>query len=287
MRKTTAPHDGLGSHHFGFEGRLHLPSLQQLPVDALEEGMQTDVAHNSQSACWLSLKQLPGNESFIKDTRRRRTRKKASICCSPDPFQQVLGLLVDPARIMGRVHADGLKQLVLIVSVERWLTDQHLIQQDSKGPPVHGEGILLTQQDLSPKTSMTSETHQHNPAAQMDIWKQVSTSTVTVLPREQYSPGFHRTSWRGSPQTRSPCTCQSQRSLYDPRDLAWRCLTSNPCTHNKWDNHQSRTEGEEEECIMFKLQTGQNGRLSGWIRATGLVFVILKMFLLLQNWRLL
>lgn len=84
----------------------------------------------------------------------RKKKQNCSICCSPDPFQQVLGLLVDPARIMGRVHADGLKQLVLIVSVERRLTNQHLIQQDSKGPPVHGEGILLTQQDLSPKTSL-------------------------------------------------------------------------------------------------------------------------------------
>lgn len=85
--------------------------------------------------------------------RHKKKKMVACICYGTDPFQQILGLLVDPTRIMGRVHADGLKQLVLIVSVERRLTNQHLIQQDSKGPPVHGEGILLTKQDLSTRTS--------------------------------------------------------------------------------------------------------------------------------------
>lgn len=46
-----------------------------------------------------------------------------------DPLEQVLGLLADPARIVGSVHADGLKQLILIISVERRLTNQHFIQQ--------------------------------------------------------------------------------------------------------------------------------------------------------------
>lgn len=73
MHNTTAPRDGLGSHHFGFEGRLHLPLLQQLPVDALEEGMQTDVAHNSQSARGISLKQLPESKSFIKAQKVKKT----------------------------------------------------------------------------------------------------------------------------------------------------------------------------------------------------------------------
>lgn len=62
----------------------------------------------------------------------------------PDPFQQVLDLLVDPAGIMGSVHADRLKQLILVISMERRLPNQHLIQQDSKRPPVDGEGILLS-----------------------------------------------------------------------------------------------------------------------------------------------
>lgn len=143
---------------------------------------------------------------------------------------------------MGRVHADRLKQLVLVVSVERRLTNEHLIQQDSKGPPVHGEGILLPQQDLSPKTSLSSETHQHPLLGTTKLleWTFGSSaaSTSAVLPQERYSPEFRRTSWHRSPQTRSPCTCQSQRSLYDPRDPASRCLTSNPCQHNNKDEEE-------------------------------------------------
>lgn len=49
-----------------------------------------------------------------------------------DPLKQVLGLLVDPSRIVGSVHSDGLKQLVLIISMERRLTNQHFIQQHPK-----------------------------------------------------------------------------------------------------------------------------------------------------------
>lgn len=68
--------------------------------------------------------------------------------CDIDPLNQVLGLLVDPARVMGSIHADGLEQLILIISVERWLTNQHFIQQHSEWPPVNGEGVFLSQQDL-------------------------------------------------------------------------------------------------------------------------------------------
>lgn len=65
-----------------------------------------------------------------------------------DPLHQVLGFLGDPARVVGRVCTDRLKQLVLIITMEGGLANQHLVQQHSKRPPVHREGVLLTQQDL-------------------------------------------------------------------------------------------------------------------------------------------
>lgn len=34
------------THHFRFEGRLHLSSLQSLPVYDREEGVQTNITHN-------------------------------------------------------------------------------------------------------------------------------------------------------------------------------------------------------------------------------------------------
>ena len=47
-------------------------------------------------------------------------------------FHQVLSLLGNPAGVMGRVHADGLKQLILVISMEWRLSNEHLVQQDPK-----------------------------------------------------------------------------------------------------------------------------------------------------------
>ena len=79
-------------------------------------------------------------------------------------LHEVLGLLGDPAGVMGRVHADGLKQLILVIAMERRLANQHLVQQDPKGPPVDGEGVLLSQQDLmtSSHKSSSSSPSQRN-----------------------------------------------------------------------------------------------------------------------------
>lgn len=63
-------------------------------------------------------------------------------------LQQVLSFLGDPARVVRHVHPDGLKQLILVITLERRLANQHLIHQYPKRPPVHGEGVLLSQQDL-------------------------------------------------------------------------------------------------------------------------------------------
>jgi hypothetical protein len=48
--------------------------------------------------------------------------------------------------------------------VEGRLANQHLVQQDPKGPPVDGEGVLLSQQDLmtSSHKSSSSSPSQRN-----------------------------------------------------------------------------------------------------------------------------
>lgn len=43
---------------------------------------------------------------------------------------------------MWGVHTDGLEEFVLIVTVEGGLTNEHLVEKDSKGPPVHRERVL-------------------------------------------------------------------------------------------------------------------------------------------------
>lgn len=49
------------AYHSGFEGWINLSPLQRLPVDRLKEDVFSDVPHNSQPACGVSLKQLQRN----------------------------------------------------------------------------------------------------------------------------------------------------------------------------------------------------------------------------------
>lgn len=88
----------------------------------------------------------------------------------PDSYQlqQALGLLGDPPRVVRGVRSDWLKQLILIVTLERWLTNQHFIHQHAKRPPVHWEGVLLSKQDLRLKTDSddASDINKENKAAQ-------------------------------------------------------------------------------------------------------------------------
>jgi len=67
-------------------------------------------------------------------------------------FNEALGLLGDPARVVGGVRPDGLKQLVLVVALEGRLADEHLVHQHAEGPPVHREGVLLSEEDLRGET---------------------------------------------------------------------------------------------------------------------------------------
>lgn len=52
-------------------------------------------------------------------------------------LKQALGLLGDPPRVVRGVCSDGLKQFILIIALEWRLTNQHLIHQHTKGPPVY------------------------------------------------------------------------------------------------------------------------------------------------------
>ena len=47
-----------------------------------------------------------------------------------------------------RVVQDGVEQVVLVVAMERGLTNQHLVQQHAKRPPVHRGVVAKAFQDL-------------------------------------------------------------------------------------------------------------------------------------------
>lgn len=72
-----------------------------------------------------------------------------------DPYlhQNVLCILVQPARVEGVIHTDGLEKLLFILAMERGLPNEHLIQEDTKGPPVNRGVVFLPQQYLPRKRS--------------------------------------------------------------------------------------------------------------------------------------
>ena len=67
----------------------------------------------------------------------------------------MLGLPGEEPGEVGLLIADGPEQFVLVTAVEGRLTDQHLVQEDAKGPPVHTVGVLQTFNDLGLKQKIT------------------------------------------------------------------------------------------------------------------------------------
>lgn len=67
---------------------------------------------------------------------------------STHSFQDADGLLAEPDWVEHVIVEDGLKQVVLVVSLEGGLPGHHLIHQHPQGPPVHGGAILQLLQDL-------------------------------------------------------------------------------------------------------------------------------------------
>ena len=51
------------------------------------------------------------------------------------PFADVLGLLADGLGVADCVVCDGREELLLVLTVKRGLTHQHLIQEHAIGPP--------------------------------------------------------------------------------------------------------------------------------------------------------
>lgn len=82
---------------------------------------------------------------------------------STHSFQDADGLLAEPDWVEHVIVEDGLKQVVLVVSLEGGLPGHHLIHQHPQGPPVHGGAILQLLQDLLRKwatSEPTKDSHQ-------------------------------------------------------------------------------------------------------------------------------
>lgn len=90
-----------------------------------------------------------------KQIEDNNSGRKTFVLMDGDSYlhQDVLCILVQPARVEGVIHTDGLKKLLFILPMERGLANEHLIQKDTKGPPVNRGVVLLPQQYLSTKRS--------------------------------------------------------------------------------------------------------------------------------------
>ena len=62
--------------------------------------------------------------------------------------ETVDGLGSEKARIEQRIVTDGAEQVVLFLSMERRLTNHHLVQQNAQSPPVYRLVVLLECQNL-------------------------------------------------------------------------------------------------------------------------------------------
>lgn len=74
--------------------------------------------------------------------RQALLKAQRHVSARPHLLHNVFGFLGDPTRIVWCVRSDGLEELILVITMEGGLADKHLIEEDPKRPPVHGERVL-------------------------------------------------------------------------------------------------------------------------------------------------
>ena len=91
------------------------------------------------------------NEQMNDSFRQIKQRE----CVSPYPFANILGLFTQRLGVGDRVVSDGGKQFILIIPVKWRLPHQHLIQEDTIGPPGH----TIERPDLQNILNLISPVH--------------------------------------------------------------------------------------------------------------------------------
>lgn len=124
---------------------------------------------------------------------------------------QVFRLFGDPSRVVRGVCPDGLEKLVFAVTLERRLSDQHLVYQYTERPPVNWEGVLLSQQDLMWKSVFNPDVKHTNIWMEAITERHVQTQTSS-WPQAQYSLVSRKKWWLWCLRILFLCTCQSPLS---------------------------------------------------------------------------
>lgn len=142
--------------HFASSGATHdlgevhgrdLLVVDVIKVDVPEERVLLDVLGISlacsQSSDRVSIQQLEsqtGKSALVEE--RDHSQEIAH------PLQQVDGLTGHGHRVERLVLQDGIKDLILVVSPEGRLAEQHLVGQNTKRPPVDSASVSLFEQNL-------------------------------------------------------------------------------------------------------------------------------------------
>lgn len=127
-------------------------------IDVGKEGLTLDLVGiglpAAKPAGWVAFKQLQRQTAQIEyrvslqyahagATRSGEWGKKRT-----HALKKLDGARVHRDRVERRVLKDGVKDLVLVVAPEGRLAEQHLVRQDTKGPPVDRARIWPLKQDL-------------------------------------------------------------------------------------------------------------------------------------------
>lgn len=74
---------------------------------------------------------LSGRNSILEILKQHRS------CLETDRFENGHSLLAEPDGVKDIVVEDGLKKVVFIVGLKRWLSRHHFIHEYAQSPPVH------------------------------------------------------------------------------------------------------------------------------------------------------
>lgn len=136
MRKT---------HQLRIEWRSDALVEKVIPIDVLEEGMSLDrssiVRSRTQSKALLS---------------RQKLQKPASIDATAidvnEQFTYSLqngdGVLWHVDGVEGLIFQDRVKDFIFVLSTEWGLAEEHFVDEDTKGPPIHGAAIFGFEKNL-------------------------------------------------------------------------------------------------------------------------------------------
>lgn len=139
---------GRGTHDVGEEGTGNTLVEDVVPVGILEEEVRLDLGGIS-LARTESTDRVASEELCVAIGRSATALSHAIFfCISTHLLQNRHAVLGHVNGVQRLVLENGIEDLILVVSAEGRLTEQHLVDEDSKRPPIDGTTVALLEDDL-------------------------------------------------------------------------------------------------------------------------------------------